>query len=113
MFTGNYKELALDNTNFRKVLETAPSSQIVAMSLKVNEDIGEEVHKSADQIFLIASGSAEIMVGDEKRNIQNDDIAIVPQGMLHNVTNIGDSELKLITIYAPPTHPKGTVQETK
>jgi mannose-6-phosphate isomerase-like protein (cupin superfamily) len=37
----------------------------------------------------------------------------VPAGTLHNVTNTGDEDMKLITIYSPPAHPDGTVEATK
>ena len=38
---------------------------------------------------------------------------MIPAGKWHNIINIGKEPLKLYSIYAPPHHPKGTVQKTK
>lgn len=38
---------------------------------------------------------------------------MVPAGTWHNVTNTGNTPLKVYVIYAPPHHPYGTVQATK
>lgn len=113
MFVGNINRLAGANDNFRQVLETGEYSQVVAMSLPVGGDIGEEVHENTDQLFLIAEGDGQVLVGNETRGISEGDFIVVPAGTVHNVTNTGDEDLKLLTIYAPPEHPEGTVQKTR
>ena len=113
MFAGDIEELGKANNNFRKVLLTTERSQIVAMSLKPGEDIGEEVHENNDQLFIIADGEGEVLVGDETRPIEEDDLICVPAGTNHNVINTGEADLKIITIYTPPHHPDGTVHATK
>lgn len=113
MFAGNFKELAKANPNFRQVLYTGQYSQVVAMSLPPGGDIGEEVHQTTDQLFLVASGHGKAAVRAEVRGIEKKDLVFVPAGTLHNVINTGDEDLKLITIYAPPAHPDGEVQAAK
>ncbi len=113
MFADNYKKLAKANINFRQVLQTGRFAQIVAMSLPVGVDIGEEVHPETDQIFVIAAGSGQARVDGETRAIAKKDLIFVPAGAVHNITNTGDEDLKLVTIYAPPAHPEGTVEATK
>ncbi len=51
-FIENIEKLSLENENFRTVLYTARNSQLVVMSLKPNEDIGEEVHQ-LDHSFAV------------------------------------------------------------
>ncbi len=113
MFADNYKAMARENANFRQVLHTGKYSQVVAMSLPPGGDIGEETHQTTDQIFLIADGEGEAIVGSETREIEKKDLVFVPAGTLHNIKNTGDENLKLITIYAPPAHPDGTIHATK
>jgi mannose-6-phosphate isomerase-like protein (cupin superfamily) len=113
MFVENFKRLAKENTNFRKVLQTGAHSQIVAMSLRVGEDIGVETHPETDQIFFIVHGEGEVMIANQRRVFDKKTLIFVPAGSEHNVTNTGEDELKLITIYAPAHHPDGTVQATK
>jgi len=40
----NVEKLSLENKYFRQVLYTAQNGQLVVMSLKPSEDIGEEIH---------------------------------------------------------------------
>ena len=49
----NLENQTLSNQNFRKVLYTGPNSQLVVMTLQPEEDIGEEVHNTIDQIIVI------------------------------------------------------------
>ena len=58
-------------------------------------------------------------MGDSKDNLDfeemvvDDFIFIIPAGKWHNLTNIGNTPLKLYSIYAPPNHPHGTIHVTK
>lgn len=93
--------------------------QLTLMSIPVGEDIGLEVHPNVDQFLRIEDGQGLVQMGDSKEHLYLkqpvfDDFAIIiPAGAWHNLTNTGDRPLKLYSIYAPPNHPWGTVQETK
>lgn len=114
-FFGNIEELTLQNSYFRQVLFTGPTSQLVVMCLRPGEEIGTEVHPSVDQFFRIEAGQARVVIGEnEEHLVKNGDAIIVPAGIKHNVINSSETEdLKLYTIYTPPNHPEGTVHKTK
>jgi len=113
-YTDNIEDKTLENSNFRKVLYTGKFMQLVVMSLKPGEEIGEEVHDTVDQFFRIEEGQAKVIMNGEETVLTNDMVAIVPAGTLHNVINMSETEdLKLYTIYAPSNHPEGTVHATK
>jgi mannose-6-phosphate isomerase-like protein (cupin superfamily) len=113
-FHANIEKLALANNNFRRVLYTAPHSQLVLMSLLPGEEIGMEIHNNVDQFFRFEKGSGKIILGGEEILIGDGDVAVVPAGTNHNVINTSTSEdLKLYTIYSPANHPDGTIHETK
>lgn len=113
-YFANIEKETLENENFRKVLFTGPKSQLVVMSLKPGEDIGAEVHDGHDQFIRIEEGEAEVLVGEEKRVLSDDEVVIIPAGEKHNVTNVSQKEnLKLYTIYSPAEHPEGTIHQTK
>ena len=57
-YVGNIEDATKENDNFRKVLYTAKFSQLVVMSLKPSEEIGEEVH-TLDQFIRIEEGKRE------------------------------------------------------
>ena len=82
------------------------------MSIKPGDAIGEEVHH-LDQFIRIEGGSGKAVMDGEEHDLCTDHAIIVPAGMRHNVINTGDVELKLYTIYSPPEHKDGVVEETK
>lgn len=111
-FVANIEEKTKNNTNFREVLFTAPHSQLVVMSLLPGEEIGVEVH-NVDQFFRFESGSAKVEINGEAHNVTDGYAVIVPAGCTHNIINIGNTTLKLYTIYSPANHKEGIIHVTK
>jgi len=112
-YAANIEDETENNDNYRKVLYTGSHMQLVVMSLKPGEEIGEEVHDGHDQFFRVEVGQAKVTIDDEEIDLVDDEVAIVPSGAKHNVVNTGDTDLKLYTIYAPAEHEDGTVQKEK
>ncbi|MYL72473.1 cupin domain-containing protein [Halobacillus litoralis] len=118
-FVININEATKQNQNYRTALWTGSNLQVTLMSIPPGGDIGLEVHPNVDQFLRIEQGQGMAQMGDRKnnlsfeRNVYDDDAIIVPAGTWHNVTNTGNTPLKLYSIYAPPNHPFGTVHATK
>jgi mannose-6-phosphate isomerase-like protein (cupin superfamily) len=108
----NYVERARENPNFRETLATGEFSQIVLMTLQPGEEIGEEVHEG-DQILLFVEGEGEAVIEGETSPVRSTDLVFVPAGTRHNFVNTGAGPLRIVTVYAPPEHPDGTVHRTK
>jgi len=113
-YVDNIGKLTTENGNFRQVLYTGKHCQLVLMSLKPGEDIGEEVHKTVDQFFRFESGVGKVVIDAVEHNIAAEFAVIVPAGAKHNVINTSQTEpLKLYTIYSPPNHRDGVIHSTK
>ena len=112
-FVDNIERLTENNENFRQVLYTGKSLQLVLMKMQPGEEIGEEIHADRDQFFRIEVGQGEIWVDGVVNKVKADDGIIIPAGAKHNVLNSGSGPLKLYTIYGPPEHGEGTVHPTK
>jgi mannose-6-phosphate isomerase-like protein (cupin superfamily) len=112
-FLTNIEEATLDNDNFRKVIFTAPHSQLVLMSLNPGEDIGMEIHADNDQFIRIETGKGRAILNGKESDISDDWAIVVPAGTEHNIINTGDTPMKLYTLYSPPEHPDGTIHQTK
>jgi len=113
-YVDNIEDRTLENDNFRKVLFTGKYMQLVVMTLRPGEDIGEEVHETVDQFFRIEEGEGKVIIDGEESKVEDDVVVIIPAGALHNVINISkEKDLKLYTIYTPPNHPEGTVHTTR
>ena len=112
-YINNIEKITEENNNFRKVLYTASHSQLVVMSLKPQEEIGEEVHK-LDQFIRIEAGRGKAVLDGQEREIEDGFAVVIPAGVRHNIVNTSyDKEMKLYTIYSPPEHKHNTVHVTK
>ncbi len=112
MFSEDIFSIAKKNDYFRKELATGEHTQIVVMSIKPGEDIGEEVH-TVDQTLIFVEGKGEAVLNGAKSAVGIGTLTFVPAGTKHNFINTGSSNLKLFTIYAPPQHKPGVVHKTK
>lgn len=109
----NINQLTKENENFRKVLYTAKNSQLVLMSLKPGEEIGEEVHV-LDQFLRVEEGEGKAILDGVEHEVKDDWAIVVPSGAKHNVINTSsDKPMKLYTIYSPPNHREGVIHQTK
>lgn len=115
----NVEKSAYKNRNFRESIWTGRYLQMTLMSISCGQDIGVELHKDTDQYIRVEHGYALVLTGCDAKNLENKhklvagDAVFIPAGVWHNIVNIGRCDLKLSSVYAPPHHPKCTVQENK
>lgn len=115
----NIHGAAMRNNTFRTTIWTGDHLQVVVMSIPPGEDIGLEAHPHVDQFLRLESGEGLVQMGKSKNQFDVEtfayrgDAIVVPAGTWHNLTNIGNTPIKLYTIYAPPNHPFGTVEQLK
>ncbi|XOQ14965.1 MAG: Cupin-2 domain-containing protein [Shouchella clausii] len=118
-FTLNISQASKNNNTYRTAIWTGEHLQVTLMSINVGDDIGLEIHPQTDQFFRIEQGQGLVQMGSSpnhltyQANVSDDSAIMVPAGTWHNVTNTGPVPLILYSIYAPPHHPYGTIQETK
>lgn len=108
----NIENATKENADYRRVLYTAKNTQLVLMTLKPGEEIGEEVHE-LDQFIRFEEGEGNVILDGMNQNIKADDAVVIPQGTRHNVINTGTTPLKLYTIYSPPEHRDGVIHASK
>ena len=113
-FVGKIEKDTIKNKDFRRVLYTGKFSQLVLMSLKPGEEIGEEVHDDVDQFFRFEEGKGVVVIDDVENEVKDGVAVVVPSGAKHNVINTSKkNDLKLYTIYSPPEHQDKVVRHTK
>lgn len=114
----NINEASIQNQNYRTALWTGKHLQVTLMSIEVGDDIGLEIHPKVDQFLRIEKGQGIVQMGKSRdnltfqTNVADDSAIMIPAGTWHNVTNTGNTPLKLYSIYAPPNHPFGRVHVT-
>ncbi len=108
------EKATLENNDFRQVLYTSKYSQLVLMTLKPGEEIGEETHPENDQFFRIEAGKGKCIIDGNEYEIGDGDAIVIPAGAKHNVINTDKGvQLKMYTIYSPPHHKDGIIRITK
>lgn len=108
---------ARKNSNWKRALVTGKDEQVVLMNISPktnpNNEIGSEVH-TFDQVILIAEGNGRAILNGKPFSVTAGDIIFIPQGIPHNVVNLGkEKELKLISFYSKTDIPKDAVYKTK
>ena len=107
------EEATIKNSLYRQVLFTAKNSQLVLMSLKPGEEIGEEVH-DLDQFLRFEAGDGKVILDGQDHAVRDGFAVVIPAGTRHNVINTSKgADLKLYSLYSPPEHKVGTVHRTK
>ena len=118
-YSAHVEQMAIQNQNFRTAIWTGCHLQMTLMCIPPCGEIGEEIHEDTDQFIRVEQGKATVVMGrckhqmDFQCNVVRGDVICVPAGIWHNVMNMGRSPLKLSSVYAPPKHPRGTVDHTK
>jgi mannose-6-phosphate isomerase-like protein (cupin superfamily) len=105
--------VARKNDDFRRVILTGEHSQVVAMTIPIGGEIGEEVHADVDQVLIFVDGQGDAILEGERNPIDENDLVFVKAGTKHNFVNTGEGPLRLVTIYSPPEHEPGTIHATK
>ena len=106
-------QLARSNDAFRREVATGEHSQVVVMTIPPGGEIGEEVHEGTDQLLVFIDGRGDALLDGRTTRVTPNDLVLVPAGTRHNFVNTGEVPLRLVTVYAPPEHPAGTVHQTK
>lgn len=97
------------NTKFREYAYTDENFQVVMMSLSVGGGIPRETHNTT-QTFFITQGWVTFTIkgpNDKSRRsetVKKGDFIVIPPHTEHQVTVVGNKDVKLITFYAPREH---------
>jgi mannose-6-phosphate isomerase-like protein (cupin superfamily) len=113
-YVTNIERDTIENEDYRRVLFTGENTQLVLMTLRPGEEIGEETHGGHDQFIRVEAGTGYVELDGERHDLSDGSAVVIPSGARHNVVNTSKSEaLRLYTLYSPPEHPHGTVQHSK
>ena len=113
----NVEKSANKNHNYRESVWTGKYLQMTLMSIPYSQSIGVECHKDTEQYIRIEHGYALLMTGDDEKCLNNmqklyrGDAVFVPAGVWHDIVNVGRCSLKISSVYAPPHHPRCTVEK--
>ena len=108
---------ALENQNWKLAYATGKNAQIVFMNISPltnpKNEIGMEIHPF-DQVIMIVKGNAKVDLDGEISMATVGDMIFIPQGVAHNVINLGkDEALKILSFYSDTDIPADSIIEKK
>ena len=114
-YSQNIEKHTIDNNLYRNVIWTDNNKklQLVLMSLKPNQEIGNEKHETTVQFIRVEKGNGMAIINNKNYNLQDGSVVIVPQNTYHNIINTGNEDLKLYTLYTPSNHVPNLQQKSK
>jgi mannose-6-phosphate isomerase-like protein (cupin superfamily) len=58
-------------------------------------------NQEQEEIYFIVEGTGEMCLGTERTVLHSGQAAYIPSGVFHQLTNIGDTPLRMIYVYGP------------
>jgi mannose-6-phosphate isomerase-like protein (cupin superfamily) len=58
-------------------------------------------NQQQEEVYFVIEGTGEMCLGDERQIVKTGQAIYVPPGVFHQLTNIGDTPLRLIYCYGP------------
>ena len=58
-------------------------------------------NQDQEEVYYIIEGTAEMCLGEERQVLKTGQAAYIPPGVYHQITNIGDTPMRMLYCYAP------------
>jgi mannose-6-phosphate isomerase-like protein (cupin superfamily) len=58
-------------------------------------------NQSQEEVYFIVSGTGEMCLGDEKKDVQAGQCVYIPPTVFHQLTNTGDTPMTMMYCYGP------------
>lgn len=58
-------------------------------------------NQEQEEVYFIVEGTAEMCLGEERQTLVTGQMAYIPPGVFHQLTNIGKTPLRMIYCYGP------------
>ncbi|MBC8137216.1 MAG: cupin domain-containing protein [Fibrella sp.] len=58
-------------------------------------------NQEQEEVYVILDGTAEMCLGEERQTLTTGQTVFIPPGVFHQLTNIGDTPLRMLYAYGP------------
>lgn len=75
-----------------------------AVGMVILEPKGGQVpwhNQEQEEVYFVLEGTGEMCLGSERQTVTSGQAAYIPSKVFHQLTNIGDTPLKMIYVYGP------------
>ena len=58
-------------------------------------------NQEQEEIYFVVEGTGEMCLGEERKTLATGQAVYIPSGVFHQLTNVGDTPLKMVYCYGP------------
>jgi mannose-6-phosphate isomerase-like protein (cupin superfamily) len=58
-------------------------------------------NQEQEEIYFIVDGTGEMCLGEERQTLNAGQVVSIPEGVFHQLTNVGETPLQMIYCYGP------------
>ena len=58
-------------------------------------------NQEQEEVYFVLEGTGEMCLGEEKRLLTTGQAVYIPSGVFHQLTNFGDTPLRMLYVYGP------------
>jgi mannose-6-phosphate isomerase-like protein (cupin superfamily) len=58
-------------------------------------------NQEQEEVYFVIEGTGEMCLGDERQTLTDGQMAYIPPGVFHQLTNIGQTPLRMLYCYGP------------
>jgi quercetin dioxygenase-like cupin family protein len=73
-------------------------SQVICVEIEPGKSGGTHSH-SAEEVFFVLHGTAELTVGEERERVSAGELAVIPAGVPHGPRNGGSDVLRFLAVF--------------
>ncbi len=78
------------------------NASINLTQMKPGAHFRSHYHSISDEIDFIIQGQADMTIDGEVRKVKSGDLIYIPPGTVHGFDAIGDEDLLVLVVFAPP-----------
>ena len=82
---------------------------VALITLAVGKACLKHYHPQAEESYILLSGTALVTIGEESAELHEGDCVVIPSPQVHQITNIGENELRFLAVCVPPWTPDNSV----
>ena len=96
---GNVTDLT-GSTALRREVMAGPDSHVDVVTVPCGGELGQEVHRGADETIVVITGTGEAELDGQRTPIRAGTLLFIPDGTPHNILNLGHRPLRLYAVHA-------------
>ncbi|WP_085990902.1 cupin domain-containing protein [Oceanobacillus senegalensis] len=101
---GTYSPPGHEGTYNRRLVgpqEGIENAEVIIGEMEPNGLADPHFHDEIEQIMYILNGNARVIIEGEEAILSVGDVIWIPKRAMHEVINVGDTNLRFVLIYSP------------